>query len=318
MPRRSLLVRLAVYGTLGAAVLVWTMFQAFAGSKNGFNLDNSAVPESEILQGGPPRDGIPAIDDPQFLAAAEADFLRPEDRILGIARNGIAKAYPIRILNWHEIVNDHFGDEAIVVTYCPLCGTGMAFEADVAGQPRSFGVSGLLYNSDVLLYDRGTDSLWSQIAQTAISGPLKGAELELVPTAHTSWADWRQRHPDTRVLSTDTGHRRDYGRDPYAGYADSAAVMFPAGNLDRRYHPKALVIGLTLDGTAKAYPFEELAAADTPLRDRLAGRELRVEFDPVHRTGRILDAEGEEIPTVIAYWFAWTAFHPDTDVFTAG
>ncbi|MDX1605466.1 MAG: DUF3179 domain-containing (seleno)protein, partial [Candidatus Competibacterales bacterium] len=113
-------------------------------------------------------------------------------------------------------------------------------------------------------------------------------------------------------------HRRDYGRDPYAGYADSAAVMFPAGNLDRRYHPKALVIGLTLDGTAKAYPFEELAAADTPLRDRLAGRELRVEFDPVHRTGRILDAEGEEIPTVIAYWFAWTAFHPDTDVFTAG
>ena len=185
--------------------------------RNGFDLSDALISATEILPGGPPRDGIPAIDKPKFINAAEVDYLADDDRILGVFRNGVAKAYPIRILNWHEIVNDRLQDEAVAITFCPLCGTGMAFQARVDGQAKLFGVSGLLYKSDVLLYDRETESLWSQISRQAVSGPMKGQRLAMVPTSHTTWADWRERHPDTQVLSLDTGYSRNYNRNPYEG-----------------------------------------------------------------------------------------------------
>ncbi|NIR48043.1 DUF3179 domain-containing protein, partial [candidate division KSB1 bacterium] len=150
---------------------------ALAQTKNGFDLSGSLIPPDEILAGGPPRDGIPAIDNPKFVSPSEADFLQPEDRVLGIDRNGVAKAYPIKIVNWHEIINDRFGDEAVVVTYCPLCGSGVAFSAEINAKATTFGVSGLLYNNDVLLYDRRTKSLWSQLMGKAVTGPLKAEEL---------------------------------------------------------------------------------------------------------------------------------------------
>jgi hypothetical protein len=130
---------------------------------NGFILDEPLIPAGAIEKGGPPRDGIPSIDSPLFVAASEASFLDPEDRVLGITQGGKSKAYPVKILNWHEIVNDWLNQQPVVVTYCPLCGSGIAFSAMVGGRRLSFGVSGLLYNSDVLLYDRQTGSLWSQI-----------------------------------------------------------------------------------------------------------------------------------------------------------
>ncbi len=309
--------RFITFQALPVILVLFLATGAQAQTKNGFDLGNSAIPVEQIRHGGPPRDGIPSIDDPIFGTADQARFLRHDDRILGIARNGIAKAYPIRILNWHEVVNDRFGAEAIAVTYCPLCGTGMSFKAEVAGQERDFGVSGLLYNSDVLLYDRASESLWSQIASRAVSGPLVGTRLEMIATSHTSWADWRSRHPDTLVLSTDTGYRRDYGRDPYADYETDVRVMFPVGHTDPRYHPKEWVIGLNLDGATKAYPFTELSQAATPLTDRVGGQQITVEFDAEHRTGRVRVADGGELPTVMAFWFAWAAFNPDTEVFVA-
>ncbi len=229
----------------------------------------------------------------------------------------MAKAYPIAILNYHEIVNDSFGDEPIVVTYCPLCGTGMAFEASIAGERRIFGVSGLLYNSDVLLYDRNSETLWSQLMLKAVAGPLKGTPLKMVTASHTTWADWRRRHPETRVLSEDTGFRRNYGDDPYPGYESSRRVIFPVSSRDRRYHPKERVIGLLVNGRAKAYPFVELDRAGGRVEDVFAERSLTVEFDAEHQTGRVVDAKGQEVPTVIAYWFAWRAFHPKGEVFAA-
>lgn len=286
-------------------------------STNGFELDGGLVPADEIHHGGPPRDGIPAIDAPNFISPDEAHFLRDDDRVLGLSRGGLSKAYPIRILNYHEIVNDRLAGEPIVVTYCPLCGTGVTFLADVAGTSRTFGVSGLLYNSDVLLYDRQSESLWSQLLGKAVTGPMQGTPLQQIPSSHTTWADWRARHPDTLVLSTETGHRRDYTSTPYQGYETSSALYFPVSNVRRDYHPKELVIGLELNGTVKAYPFAELSQGPDRLRERLAGKNITVEFDPANRTGRVLDEQGMEVPTTIAYWFAWTAFHPDTEVFTA-
>lgn len=304
-----------------AAVVIYSLFVSTgstASRTNGFDLADTLVPSAQIHHGGPPRDGIPAIDEPKFVNADSVEFLSGDDRVLGMQRNGTAKAYPIRILNYHEIVNDEFGNDAVVVSFCPLCGTGMAFSATVRGRIHKFGVSGLLYNSDVLLYDRETESLWSQIMRKAISGEMKGTSLDQLALTHTTWRDWRERHPDTLVLSTDTGHARNYDRSPYAGYEKTPRVFFPVNNKNAKYHPKELVMGLKIGEQTKVYPFAELSKGPSVVNDSFAGRSLRIEFDARNRTGRIVDQLGEEIPTTIAYWFAWAAFNPDTEVFKAG
>jgi hypothetical protein len=298
-----------------ACLLLATFPAAQAMQKNGFDLAGALIPSDEILQGGPPRDGIPAIDKPQFVKAGDVRFLKNSDRVLGVVRGSIAKAYPVRILNWHEIVNDTFGTERIAVTFCPLCGTGMAYLSEANGKPLSFGVSGLLYNSDVLLYDRQTDSLWSQILSQAVSGPLKGARLTSVPLSHTTWADWKKRHPGTLVLSTDTGFARDYARDPYESYVQNPALLFPVKGQSARYHPKEQVIGVEVNGKFKAYPFVELSKGPGEVVDAVGGKKIIVRFDGEHRTGTVYDASGKEIPSVIAFWFAWYAFHGDTDIY---
>ena len=305
-----------IYSALG--VFVFFMFgnRVFSAFDNGFDVTDPLIPADEIRHGGPPRDGIPAIDSPLFTSADEAGFLNEDDRVLGLVRNGLAKAYPIRILDWHEIVNDAFGNESVVVSFCPLCGTGMAFDATIDGKARSFGVSGLLYNSDVLLYDRETESLWSQIMRQSVSGPMKGQSLEQLPLTHTTWRDWLTRHPDTLVLSTETGYSRDYSRSPYGGYGQSANIFFPVKNKSSKYHPKELVIGINVDGSAKAYPFAELSKGANLIRDTINGSELQIEFDATNRTARVLDGEGSEVPSTISFWFAWYAFYPETDVYT--
>lgn len=284
--------------------------------KNGFDLSDSAVPADEIFWGGVPRDGIPAIDEPRFVSADDAEFLEDSDRVLGVSHNGVSKAFPIRILDRHEIVNDKFGDDAVVVTYCPLCFSGMVFRVQGQDTFLTFGVSGLLYNSDVLLYDRQTGSLWSQLMSKAIAGPLKGVELPLLPASHTTWREWRSRHADTVVLSTDTGYRRDYRSAPYRDYQRSGGLMFPVNNQNREYGNKELVLGIDIDGEFKAYPFKELRAQGREsFTDVIGGRELTIEWSEDDEFARALDASGAEIASVIVFWFAWYAFHPDTAVF---
>ncbi len=292
---------------------------------NGFDLAGASVPVQAIEKGGPPRDGIPAIDQPRFVSAERA-ALAADDRVLGIERDGVARAYPVRILNWHEVVNDRFGTQPVVVTYCPLCGTGMAFEPPpatrgMAGAGRAgFGVSGLLYNSDVLLYDRATQSLWSQIMGRAVAGPLKGATLVAVPLTHTSWADWRRRHPATEVLSTATGHTRDYSRDPYAGYDRVPRLMFDVQHRDARLPLKAWVLGVRVGDSAMAYPLatlDQILRGSGELRDTVGGQALRIRYDRRHATAEVRDAQGQLLPGTLVFWFAWVAFHPKTDVLQA-
>ncbi len=286
--------------------------------KNGFDLRGGVLAVTEIEYGGPPRDGIPALDEPDFVRASSVNYLEPDDRVLGMELNGIVKAYPIRIMDWHEIANDDFNGQPVVVTYCPLCGTGMAFSAEIGGSRKTFGVSGLLYNSDVLLYDRQTESLWSQLLGKAVTGPLKGTELKLLRLRHTTWRAWKREHPNSQVLSIRTGYRRDYLGTAYRGYGESSSVMFPVSHRDRRYHPKEQVIGIELDGEFKAYPFVELARTSGVIHDTVNGRTIKVVFDAENASAVAFDDAGKELPSVTGFWFAWVAFHPDTEVFQAG
>jgi len=292
-------------------------YASSAGPTNGFDLSNSILPVEQILHGGPPRDGIPALSAPKLVAAAQAAYLKPNDRIVGIVLNGEARAYPISILNWHEIVNDEIEGQRFAVTYCPLCGTAVAFDATIDGSPTDFGVSGLLYNSDVLLYDRETESLWSQILSKSIAGERVNKQLTPLPISHTTWRDWREKHPDTLVLSDDTGHFRDYQRDPYAGYEQSRSTYFSVNNeAPDNYHPKELVLGLGIDGVYKAYPFIELdRQGKTRFSDSVNGTRFNFEWDSDNRSITVTDTTGQAVAGIQGFWFAWFAFHPDTEVF---
>lgn len=270
------------------------------------------------MSGGPPRDGIPALTNPAFEPVNDVEWLRPQDRLLALERSGEAKAYPLRILNWHEIVNDKLSGEPIVVTYCPLCGTGMAFDPHVGDRRLEFGVSGLLYNSDVLMYDRQTESLWSQIEREAVSGPLRGERLELEPLVHTTWAHWREQNPNGLVLSRDTGHRRDYESDPYLRYASSQRTMFPVNHRDDRLQAKSVVLGITEGESAAAFPLERLLDQPRPVRELVGGKELFLYYVPETATVFATTLEGELVPATLAYWFAWSAFHPDTALWEPG
>lgn len=301
--------------SISLLLILFVVHTGFTQSKKGFDLGNSTIPIDEIKDGGPPRDGIPSIDSPEFRKVNQA-ALAGRERILGVFANGVAKAYPVNILNYHEIVNDDFDGQPVVVTYCPLCGSGIAFNSVVDGKPLTFGVSGMLYNSDMLLYDRETESLWSQLKYEAISGPMVGKQLEMINTTNTIWKEWKQRHPNTLLLSENTGYKRDYSRDPYPGYDRSSALYFSVSEQDDRYHPKETVIGLEIKGKSKAYPFSELAKLKgKQLDDEFQGKKLVVKYDPSAKSAEIFDAEGNPVPAVTNFWFAWYAFHPETEVY---
>ncbi|WP_417615364.1 DUF3179 domain-containing protein [Oceanisphaera sp.] len=290
-------------------LLLWGIPGQTQTRLNGFNLDDALIPAAELLPGGPPRDGIPAIDNPGFIDA----ILAPRDEVIGLAYQGETKAYPVAILNWHEVVNDYIGGQAVAITYCPLCATAVVLVAEHQSQPLTFGVSGLLYNSNLLLYDRQSESLWPQVLAQAVTGPMKGLVLPTLPLSLTSWQEWREAHPDTKVLSADTGYFRNYERDPYREYARRNALMFPIRNQSRALPLKEMVTGLVINGEARAYPHRALRNQTSPLYDTLGGERIRIETD-TNGQPRFFNDKGKQLSAQPGYWFAWYAFYPNTQV----
>jgi hypothetical protein len=310
------------------AVLTTTIFKPHkefeinmndAHEENGEDTEVSeikhSIPFEEILSGGPGKDGIPSIDDPQFETSKTTDQA-PDTVGIGIEIDGDARFYGYNILVWHEIVNDNVGGTLAAVTYCPLCGTGIAFNRDVGGEVYEFGVSGKLWQSNLLMYNRtgddATESLWSQILGEGVVGPLTGSKLVQLPADTTRLSDWLEKYPDSKILSTDTGLNRNYGRDPYGDYYTDESIMFATKFSDDRLHPKELVQGIELDGQFKAYKDTDITKEI--ITDNFNGSEIKI----VRNTAGQIEITADEIriEPIRSFWFSWIAVHPETELLT--
>jgi hypothetical protein len=277
-----------------------------AGAEAEFTTDFSrhSVPYREILSGGPPKDGIPAIDDPQFITVVEADaWLEDREPVVFVQAGGDARAYPIQILIWHEIVNDTVGEQLLIVSFCPLCNTAIAFKRTFDGQVLDFGTTGRLRFSNLIMYDRQTETWWQQATGEAIAGELTGAQLEFYPASMIAWEDFKSLYPDGRVLSRATGTSRNYGSNPYFGYDDVDQTPFLYnGPTPETLPPMARVLTVDLNGEAVAYPYDVLQEQRV-INDTAGGEEIVVFW--TEGTASALDTrqipEGREVGAAVAY-----------------
>lgn len=354
--------RIVVPITVGAAALVIVLLSLPSlqtpppdvTASSGNSSPGPLVPLEKIVSGGPPKDGIPSIDNPRFVRSGDATFMQDGDIVVGLRQNGITKAYPLKILVWHEIVNDGIGGRPIAVTYCPLCFTNLVFERVVDGQLVEFGTSGKLYNSNLVMYDRLSDSYWSQAMARGIAGQYSGYDLKKLPFDLAYWKEWKELYPDTLVLSTDTGSARPYGTDPYGNYYTSPHIYFPLEHRDDRLGPKELILGLEHGGDYKAYRLDDIVSKQVvndsigdkdvlllslhPFMARAFDRTVNGQqlefymednkiwdietgsgwnFEGVAISGPL---EGKQLTRLVlepSFWFSWAAFHPTTEIYSA-
>ncbi len=273
---------------------------------------------SEILSGGPPKDGIPALDDPGFIPVADEARIGDREPVIAVEIDGeTPRAYPIRYLTWHEIVNDVIGDVPVAVTFCPLCNSGITFDRRVGGELLSFGVSGKLRNSDMVMYDRQTESWWQQAVGEGIVGTHTGTELTQLPTWMESWSEFKARNPDGLVMD-EPGWRRPYGSNPYANYDSSARPFLYSGELPPHgIEPLARVVRvgeaawpvgrlrsepeITENGVTLSWNAGQASALDS--RRIANGKDVG--------TIRVRDASGADVPHDVMFAFAFHAFFPD-------
>jgi hypothetical protein len=228
------------------------------------DLPTPIVDAQDLVSGGPPPDGIPAIDEPRFRSIEDAELsLADTEPVIVVDVNGEVRAYPVEIMMWHEIVNDVVGGVPVAVTYCPLCNSAVTYERTINGVEVTFGTSGKLYASALVMYDRQTESLWTHFDGRAIAGVLTGHRLDPVPSPLLAWSDFKTAHPDGLVLSRETGFVRQYGRNPYYGYDDEdTRPFFLRGDVDDRAAVKQRVVGVEIDGAAVAFPLDEIRGGE--------------------------------------------------------
>jgi len=270
---------------------------------------DSDVPFESIMQACPARDCIPSIDQPVFIPANSVDYLQDDDLLLVLTHNDMTRAYPTRILDRHEIVNDRFGSDPVAVTYCPLCGSGLAFDRRLNGQVLEFGVSSLLHNSDLIMYDRQTESLWQQITGGSFAGKSRGSQLKSLPLAVVEWKSWSQQNPHVEVLTVANIKTDMYMKDAYGDYAESDRLYMPVSATDARLHPKRVIYAMEIGEQAFAIDSEWLKKQGQ-WSDDFNGQALVVTYGSDGLVSASLD--GNPVTITSMYWFAWYSFHPMT------
>lgn len=259
------------------------------------------IDPADLVSGGPPPDGIPPIDDPQFAPASEITWLDDDEPVLSLTVGEETRAYPLQVMTWHEIVNDTVDGVPVAVTYCPLCNSGVAFERHVEGRLLDFGTSGLLYVDNLVMYDRQTESLWPQLTGQASVGLLTGTQLTPIPMGVVGWEQFRRSHPDALVLTRETGAARDYGRNPYTGYddPDGDLLVDPPGGTDGRLPVKERVVGIAVGSESVAVP-RALVADTGVVHLTVGGRDVVVLHQPGQSSALDTDqiVDGQEIGSV--------------------
>lgn len=279
----------------------------------------SIVPLDQIVGGGPPKDGIPSIDNPKFVSVGEAEsFLSGTDPGVAVSINSMDRFYPFQILVWHEIVNDTFGSQRVLVSYCPLCSTAIVFDPVVEGERVEFGTSGKLYESNLVMYDRKTNSYWSQILGQAIAGALAGQTLSILPSDITTFGEWKKKFFEGQVLSKDTGATRFYGVDPYGDYYSSDDVFFEVSNEDARLEKKDFILGIVVEGKTKAY-YPPSIKQKGEIIDTFMGKTIVAKYDADLDAVRLFEKKEsgtlERINPFGSFWFSWAAVHPETELY---
>jgi len=275
--------------------------------------DTARIDLNNLFNGGPPKDGIPSIDDPKFDTAETTPF-DEEETVIGVVINGEAKAYPYKIMNWHEIVNDTIGGINVSVTYCPLCDTIATFTRG----NTTFGVSGKLYQSCLVMYDRADDTLYAQPWTLGIVGQRVNQSLERLPSVKTSLGDWLEKHPDSKILATDTGYNRNYQGYPYGSYYTDDRIIFSVRNQDQReLHPKAIVSYIwesgnetpkgEFSGASQQFPHEEMKRVGEKTV-QFNGRKIKARWDEELETVIVEEMDGTRIPSSPAFAFVYPAF----------
>ena len=278
-----------------------------------------SVPLEEILSGGPPKDGIPPIDNPKFVSLEEANaFLKDEEPGIAFSQGNTHRFYPYQILVWHEIVNDTIEGKRVLVTYCPLCLTGFVLDPVVQGERVEFGTSGKLWKSNLVMYDRKTDSLWSQVLAEAIVGEMTGTKLTILPSDQMRYGNWKKKFSQGEVLSQDTGTFRRYGQNPYGDYFSATGLALSLANpTDTRLPNDAFVFGIVVNEMAKAYSTEAVKAQGI-VEDVFEGTTFILRHDPeldVIRMFRLKDDKEERVNPISGFWFSWAIAHPDTELY---
>jgi len=273
----AVVVLIALMGTAGS----WGAAQRIPFDTSEWKTDftKHSVPLEEILSGGPPKDGIRAMDRPNFDVVADADkWLKPLEPVILFEQSGEARAYPLQILIWHEIANDTVAGVPVAVTFCPLCNSSVVFERRLEGRVLDFGTTGKLRFSDLVMYDRQTESWWQQVTGEAIVGELTGKRLPLLPSQIVSWEMFKQAFPNGKVLNRETGYSRSYGNNPYVGYDNVASSPFLySGPKDSRLRPMERVVTVSLRGEDVAYPFSVMEKVRV-VNDTVGGRPTVVLF----------------------------------------
>jgi len=241
------------------------------------NFEKRSIELSELTAGGPPKDGIPALLNPKFTTIQEAsEWLDLKEPVIAVSINNFTKGYPLQILMFHEIVNDRIGRIPLLVSFCPLCYSGLVFDRTINGMAINFGVSGLLRNSDLIMYDQLTESFWQQFTGEAIIGDLTGEKLNIIPSQIISFSDFKNNYPDGLVLSKNTGFKRPYGMNPYANYDDEDAIPFLfKGEKDERLKQNEKVIGVTISNNSRAYPYS-ITSQKKIIYDTLNNKEILI------------------------------------------
>ncbi|MDJ0785633.1 MAG: DUF3179 domain-containing (seleno)protein [Myxococcota bacterium] len=316
MSRRSRIpdaLRLALAGALLLAAASFASAEEAREEWNGFSLEGLSVSKEHLIGGGPPRDGIRSVDAPEFVAVADADWVMEKNPVLGVALGGVARVYPLHLMERHQIVNDRFGDLPVAVTYDPLAGAPRAFSRELDGRTLEFGVAGLIWNHGFLMYDRETESLWSQFTGECVAGKLVGKQLAPIRIDQVTLESWLAVNPVSAVLARPAPDKIDYRHSAFDTYIVRDETIFPVRAVDRAYHLKEVVVGVQAGGKSRAYLGSALTIAGGSVVDDFEGREIRIFYDG--QAGLFAHHAPSDVKVQEAYWLAWKAFHPDTEVY---